>query len=135
MAERSYKERQALGRILLGISAFTGVMSIVYLIRFMFVREEYMGKMVASAFAATMLFGAFLAIGLNYTIRVPRGKDDDRSQVIAGIIMMILGTVICASMHIAMGVGTYAILPIVFYVQNWLMFLVALYSLKFYRKK
>jgi hypothetical protein len=94
-----------------------------------------MDEMVAAAFAFTMLYGSLLGVGFNYTIRVPRGKDDDFSQIVSGIVMMFLGTIICASMQILIGVSSkYMILPIVFYVQNWLMLLVALYSLKLYKK-
>ncbi len=136
MAEQTKKERKRLGTILLCISAFTGVMSIVFLIKFFFFSgvELYMQHMTAVAVAAMMLYGTFMGIGLNYTIRVPRGKDDDRSQVIAAIILMILGVIICASLHIIIGEGEYIILPIAFYAQNWLMLLVALYSLKFYKR-
>ncbi len=135
MAKQTIKERKILGTALLGISAFTGVMSIVYIIRFLFFDNEFMGFMAAFAFAASMLYGAFMGIGLNYTIRVPRGREEDRSQVIAAMIMMVLGTTICVSMHIIQGIGSYGVLPIVFYVQNGLMFLIALYSLRFYIKK
>ena len=110
-------------------------MSIVYIIRFLFFDNEFMGFMAAFAFAASMLYGAFMGIGLNYTIRVPRGREEDRSQVIAAMIMMVLGTTICVSMHIIQGIGSYGVLPIVFYMQNGLMFLIALYSLRFYVKK
>ena len=135
MAKQTIKERKILGTTLLGISAFTGVMSIVYIIRFLFFDNEFMGFMAAFAFAASMLYGAFMGIGLNYTIRVPRGREEDRSQVIAAMIMMVLGTTICVSMHIIQGIGSYGVLPIVFYMQNGLMFLIALYSLRFYVKK
>ncbi len=137
MAERTAKERQVLGTILLGVGAFAGVMAIVYLVKFMFfsIDVSYESYMTASAFAATMLFAALLGVGMNYTIRVPRGKDDDRSQIIAAIVMIFLGTAICASIQIVQGIGEYLLLPIVFYTQNWIMFLIALYSLKFYRKK
>ena len=134
MVERTKKERQTLGRILLAISALTGVMSIVYLIRFIFKDNDQNGFIGACAFAATMLFGTFLAIGLNYTIRVPRGKDDDKSQVIAGMIMAILGTVICVSMQINLGVGSYWVLPVVYYIQSALIIIICLLSLKFYKK-
>jgi hypothetical protein len=135
MTKRKATEREILGTIFLGISAFTFVMSVVYLVKFVFFSENFMDEMVAIAFAFTMLYGSLLGVGFNYTIRVPRGKDDDFSQIVSGIVMMFLGTIICASMQILIGVGSkYMILPIVFYVQNWLMLLVALYSLKLYKK-
>lgn len=134
MADAAKKERQTLGRILLAYSAFTGVLSIVYLIRFIFMDNEENGFIAACAFAATMLFGTFLSIGLNYTIRVPRGKDDDKSQVIAGAIMAILGTVICASMQINMGVGGYWFLPVAYYIQSALIIIICILSLKFYKR-
>ena len=136
MAARTDKERQVLGTILLCTSAFTGVMAVVYLIKFIFFNDNFMNTMVAIAFAATMVFGALLGIGLNYTIRVPRGKDDDRSQVIAAMIFMLLGVAICASLQIVEGIyPDYWLIPVVFYAQNWIMFLVAAYSLKLYLKK
>lgn len=134
MTDRTKKQRQNLGNTLLAYSALTGVMSIVFLIRFMFMDNDYDGFLTACAFAATMLFGTFLAIGLNYTIRVPRGKDDDRSQIIAGAILAILGTAICVSMHIIMGIGGYWVLPIFYYIQSALIVAVCLLSLKFYRR-
>lgn len=134
MADVTKKERQTLGRVLLAYSAFTGVLSIVYLIRFIFMDNEENGFVAACAFAATMLFGTFLSIGLNYTIRVPRGKDDDKSQVIAGAIMAILGTAICVSMQINMGVGSYWFLPVAYYVQSALIIIICLLSLKFYKR-
>lgn len=134
MADVTKKERQTLGRVLLAYSALTGVLSIVYLIRFIFMDNEENGFIAACAFAATMLFGTFLSIGLNYTIRVPRGKDDDKSQVIAGAIMAILGTVICVSMQINMGIGPYWFLPIAYYIQSALIIVVCLLSLKFYKR-
>ncbi len=81
-----------------------------------------------------MLFGTFLSIGLNYTIRVPRGKDDDKSQVIAGAIMAILGTVICVSMQINIGVGCYWFLPVAYYIQSALIIVICLLSLRFYKR-
>ena len=135
MAVRKNLERQIIGTAFLGISAFTGVMSIVYLIKFLLFDSVFMGFMAAFAFATTMLFGSLMGIGLNYTVRVPRGREEDRSQVIAAMIMIILGTVICVSMHIILGIGVYGVLSIAFYIQNGLMFLLALYSLKFYFKK
>ena len=137
MAERTAKERQVLGTILLGVGAFASVMAIVYLVKFMFFSAQlsFETYMSACAFAVTMLFGALLGVGMNYTIRVPRGREEDRSQIIAAIVMMFLGTVICASIQIVQGIGDYMLLSIVFYAQNWIMFLVALYSLKFYVKK
>ena len=136
MTARTDKERQILGTILLCTSAFAGVMAVVYLIKFIFFNDNFMNTMVAIAFAATMVFGALLGIGLNYTIRVPRGKDDDRSQVIAAMIFILLGVVVCASLQIVEGVHPdYWLIPVVFYVQNGIMFLVATYSLKFYFKK
>jgi len=135
MTKETDKQRTILGRILLGISAFTSVMSIVYIIKFMFFGNSFVGFMTAFAFAFTMLYGAFLGVGMNYTIRVPRGKDDDFSQIVAGIIMIILGTVICASMQINFGIGEYIILPIVFYIQNFLMLVIAgIAAAKFYKK-
>ena len=136
MAERTYKERRLLGRILLGISAFAGVMAIVYVIKLLFfVSNVTPGFTTAMVFAVVMIFGALMAIGMNYTIRVPRGKDDDRSQILAAVLMMFLGVIICVTTQILLGIGEFVILPIVFYCQNWLMFLVAMYSLKFYTKK
>ena len=136
MAERTNKERKVLGTILLAISAFTGVMSIVYLIRFLIVGFYFESEaLVAVGITVSMLYGAFLGIGMNYTIRVPRGKEDDRNQMIAWLIMIILGTAIAVSLHLIIGIGQYILIPIVFYVQNWLMLLVGLYSLKFYLKK
>lgn len=134
MADVTKKERQTLGRVLLAYSALTGVLSIVYLIRFIFMDNEENGFIAACAFAATTLFGTFLSIGLNYTIRVPRGKDDDKSQVIAGAIMAILGTVICVSMQINMGVGSYWFLPVAYYIQSALIIIICLLSLKFYKR-
>ncbi|MCQ2568698.1 MAG: hypothetical protein MJ155_00170 [Candidatus Saccharibacteria bacterium] len=134
MADVAKKERQTLGRVLLAYSALTGVLSIVYLIRFIFMDNEENGFIAACAFAATMLFGTFLSIGLNYTIRVPRGKDDDKSQVIAGAIIAILGTVICVSMQINMGVGSYWFLPVAYYIQSALIVIICLLSLKFYKR-
>lgn len=134
MADVTKKERRTLGRVLLAYSAFTGVLSIVYLIRFIFMDNEENGFVAACAFAATMLFGTFLSIGLNYTIRVPRGKDDDKSQVIAGAIMAILGTAICVSMQINMGVGSYWFLPVAYYIQSALIIIICLLSLKFYKR-
>ena len=123
MTEQTAKERQVLGTILLGVSAFASVMAIVYLVKFMFfsIDVEFVSYMCASAFAVTMLFAALLGVGMNYTIRVPRGKDEDRSQIIAAIVMMFLGTVICASIQIVEGIGEYGLLPVVFYTQNWIM--------------
>lgn len=134
MAERTSKERKVLGTILLAISAFTGVMSLVYLIKFLAFGIPMNGSaLTAIGLSVEMLYGAFLGVGMNYTIRVPRGKDDDRSQMIAWAIFIVLGTVIAASMHMILGVGEYILIPIVLYAQNWLMLLIALYSLKFYR--
>ncbi len=134
MADATNKERRTLGRVLLGYSAFTGVLSIVYLIRFVFMDNEEKGFIAACAFAVTMLFGTFLAIGLNYTIRVPRGKDDDKSQVVAAAVMAILGTVICFSMQTNLGVGAYWFLPVAYYIQSALIIVVCLLSLKFYKR-
>ncbi len=134
MAERTQKERRNLGAILLGCSALTGVMSVVYLIRFIFMNNDTNGFIPAVAFAVTMLYGAFLGIGLNYTIRVPRGKDDDKSQIIAGMIVALLGTAICVSIQTLMGIGAYSILPFIYYLQTAIILIVCLLSLKFYRK-
>ena len=136
MAERTSKERRVLCTILLGTSAFAGVMAIVYLIKFIFFNDNFMHTMIAIAFSASMVFGALLGIGLNYTIRVPRGREDDRNQVVAAMIIMLLGVAIGVSLHVVEGIyPDYWLIPIVFYAQNWIMFLVAAYSLKFYFKK
>ena len=134
MTKEVNKLRTTLGRVLLGISAFTGVMSIVYMVKFIWFNDDFMGSMAATAFAATMLFGSLMAIGMNYTIRVPRGKNDDASQIVAAMVMMVLGTIICASMQINIGIGEYIILPIVFYVQNFLMFVIAGIALGIYKR-
>ena len=137
MALKTQKERRILSTILLGISAFTFVMGIVYAISIAVFGNLFTnGAITMVAFAITMQFGAFLGIGMNYTIRVPRGREGDFNQMIMWLILILLGTAICASMHIVQGnTGLILLLPIVFYVQNGLMFLIGLYSLKFYRKK
>ncbi len=137
MALKTQKERRILSTILLGISAFTFVMGVVYAISIAVFGNLFMnGAITMVAFAITMQFGAFLGIGMNYTIRVPRGREGDFNQMIMWLILILLGAAICASMHIVQGnTGLILLLPIVFYVQNGLMFLIGLYSLKFYRKK
>lgn len=134
---KTRKERQILGTILLGISAFTSTMAIVYVVSIAVFGDLFMdGAIAMLAFAMTMLFGALLGVGMNYTIRVPRGREGDFNQMIMWMTLILLGTVVCAMMHIILGIGVFnLLLPTVFYVQNGLMLLVALYSLKFYRKK
>ena len=136
MTERDSKERIILGTIFLGIAAFTFVMSITYIIKFIFFSERFVDEMGAAAIATTMLYGSFLCVGLNYTIRVPRGRENDFNQLVAGIVMMFLGTIIAIAMQVVVGVHEkYILVPIVFYAQNWLMLMTALYSLKLYKKK
>ena len=132
--KKNISERQVLGTILLGLSAFTGVMSIVFIIRFIFF-DDFMSVMMAKAIAWTMLYGTFVGLGMNYTIQVPRGKESDGNQMILWLVLIVLGTVICATMQQVISIGGYIVLPIVFYAQNWIMFLVGLYSMKYYRKE
>lgn len=134
MAERTQRERRYLGRVSLACSTITGIVSVVYLIRFIFLDNDQNGFLAAVAFAVTMLYGALLGVGLNYTIRVPRGKDDDKSQVIAGMIMALLGTMICVSMQMILGIGVYWVLPIIYYAQTAVILVVSLLSMKFYKK-
>jgi hypothetical protein len=72
---------------------------------------------------------------MNYTIQVPRGKEGDGNQMILWLVLIVLGTVICATMQQVISIGGYIVLPIVFYAQNWIMFLIGLYSMKYYRKE
>ena len=134
MAEKTQNERRNLGRVLLTCSAITGVLAVFFLIRLIFLRNDPDELVVPTAFSATMLYGAFLGIGLNYTIRVPRGKEDDKNQVIAGMVMALLGTAICVSMHIVYGGGAHKILPIAYYAQSAVILIVCVLSLKFYKK-
>lgn len=135
MVDRTKKERTLLGRILLGLSAFTGVYSIAFIIRFLFLNNDQEdGFIPAVAAAAVILFTTLIAVGLNYTLRVPRGKDDDKSQVIAGMIFTILGVVMCASMHMILGIYSYWYLPLVCYIQAAVIEVVCLISLRFYKR-
>lgn len=134
MTERTQAERKRLGRILLGSSAVTSVLAIVYLIRFIFFDNDTNGFIAAVAFAVTMLYGALMGVGMNYTIRVQRGKDEDRSQIFAGMVMALLGTAICVSMQILLGIGNYQILALVYYAQTAIILIVGVLALKFYRR-
>ncbi len=134
MIERTQVERKRLGRVLLGSSAITSVLAIVYLIRFIFFDNDANGFIAAVAFAVTMLYGALMGVGMNYTIRVQRGKDEDKSQIIAGMIMALLGTVICVSMQILLGIGDYQILALAYYAQTAVILIVGVLALKFYRR-
>ncbi len=104
------------------------------MIRFIFMDNDQNGFLAAVAFAVTMLYGALMGVVLNYTIRVPRGKDDDKSQVVAGMILALLGTIICISMQMIMGIGVYWILPVVYYAQTAILLVVSLLSMKLYKK-
>lgn len=134
MTERTQAERKRLGRVLLGSSAVTSVLAIVYLIRFIFFDNDANGFIAAVAFAVTMLYGALMGVGMNYTIRVQRGKDEDRSQILAGMVMALLGTAICVSMQILLGIGDYQILALVYYAQTAIILVVGVLTLKFYRR-
>lgn len=122
--------RKILGRILLFSAAFFGVMAIIIIARHLFMGEERAGAYTSCGFAVTMLYGALLSLGLSYTLRVKRGREDDKNQIIAGMIMVILGTVICASTQIIYGIGQYLLSAIAYYIQSVLIFSVCVAALR-----
>ena len=124
------KSRKLLGRILLFSAAFFGVMAIVMLVRHIFLGEQQEGVYTSCGFSATMLYGALLSISLNYTLRTPRGREDDKNQLIAGAILVALGTAICASMHIIYGIGQYGLAAVAYYIQSILIFSVCMIALR-----
>lgn len=123
--------RKILGRILLFSAAFFGVMAIVFLIRNIFFEGATQdGIYTSCGFFATMLYGALLSLSLRYTLNAKRGRENDRNQLLAGAIFVILGTVICASMHIIFGIGQYWLAAVAYYIQSILIFSVCVVALR-----
>ncbi len=122
--------RKILGRILLFSAAFFGVMAIVLLVRHIFFGEQQDGLYTSCGFLVTMLYGALLSVGLCYSLNAKRGREDDRNQLAAGIVLVVLGTIICASMHMIFGVGQYLLSAIAYYIQSILIFSVCIIALR-----
>ena len=122
--------RKILGRILLFSAAFFGAIAIILLVRHIFMGEHGDGVYTSCGFLVTMLYGVLLSINLCYSLYAKRGQEDEKNQLTAGIVLVILGTAICTSMLIVLGVGQYLLSAIAYYIQSVLILGVCVIALR-----
>lgn len=124
----------ALRKILIALSLASAGMAIYYFISMVIAGDIIHGFVAATSYAVCMLCGAIIGLMAEYTVRVNRDNTDDKNQLNAGMVLVILGAVIATTVSM-LGIGGHAPIMIAYYLQTVILFAILLIFRLSYRGK
>ena len=107
----------ALRKILVVLSLASAGFAIYYFISMMIASDILHGFVAATSYAACTLCGAIIGLMAEYTVRTNRDNTDDKNQLNAGILFVLLGAVIATTVSM-LGIGGHVPIMIAYYVQT-----------------
>ena len=107
----------ALRRILVALCLASAVMAAYYFVSMVIEGDTMHGFVSAASYVTCMLGGAFIGLLAAYTVRTERDNTDDKGQLNAGIILVILGAVIASTVS-TLGIGKHGPIMIGYYLQT-----------------
>jgi len=110
----------ALRKILIALSLVSAGMAIYYFISLIIAGDFIHGFVAATSYAVCMLCGAIIGLMAEYTVRTNRDNTDDKNQLNAGIIFVLLGAIIATTVSM-LGIAGHAPIMIAYYLQTVLL--------------
>ena len=107
----------ALRKILVALSLVSAGMAIYYFISLIIAGDFIHGFVAATSYAVCMLCGAIIGLMAEYTVRMKRNNTDDKNQLNAGIIFVVLGALIATTVS-TLGIEGHAPIMIAYYLQT-----------------
>ena len=107
----------ALRKILVALSLVSAGMAIYYFISLIIAGDFIHGFVAATSYAVCMLCGAIIGLMAEYTVRMKRDNTDDKNQLNAGIIFVVLGALIATTVS-TLGIEGHAPIMIAYYLQT-----------------
>ena len=107
----------ALRKILVALSLVSAGMAIYYFISLIIAGDFIHGFVAATSYAVCMLCGAIIGLMAEYTVRTNRNNTDDKNQLNAGIIFVVLGALIATTVS-TLGIEGHAPIMIAYYLQT-----------------
>ena len=109
--------KKSLLTILASLGMITAVMAVYYFMHMVIVGDFINGFTAGTSYAVCMLCGALISFLIAYTVKTNRNNTDDRNQITAMIIIVLLGAVICATISV-WGIGEHLPIVIGYYLQT-----------------
>ena len=107
----------ALRKILVALSLVSAGMAIYYFISLIIAGDFIHGFVAATSYTVCMLCGAIIGLMAEYTVRTNRNNTDDKNQLNAGIIFVVLGALIATTVS-TLGIEGHAPIMIAYYLQT-----------------
>ena len=124
----------ALRKILVALSLVSAGMAIYYFISLIIAGDFIHGFVAATSYAVCMLCGAIIGLMAEYTVRTNRNNTDDKNQLNAGIIFVVLGALIATTVS-TLGIEGHAPIMIAYYLQTVMLLVILITFRLSYRGK
>ena len=109
--------KKALLTILASLGIVTTIMAIYYFVQMVIVGDLVHGFTAGVSYAVCMLCGALISFLVAYTVKVNRNNVDDKNQITAMIILVLLGVAISTTVSV-WGIGEHLPIAIGYYLQT-----------------
>lgn len=112
--------KKALLLILASLGIVTAAMAIYYFVHMVIIGDLVHGFTAGATYSVCMLCGALISFLIAHTVKVNRDNTDDKNQITAMIIFVLLGVVITTTTA-AWGIGNNIPIVIGYYLQTVIM--------------
>ena len=119
---------------MVALSLVSAGMAIYYFISLIIAGDFIHGFVAATSYAVCMLCGAIIGLMAEYTVRTNRNNTDDKNQLNAGIIFVVLGALIATTVS-TLGIEGHAPIMIAYYLQTVMLLVILITFRLSYRGK